>query len=394
VPFPRFLVSANRNRNQKPRNGGQARRPNGAPKRKPRNRRVARRLMRGMGQGARIFGGAQRQVGAAQAYASGQVSKAPVIMASRDSSRIVHRELLETVVDSTPFAVTHQFAINPGLKATFPWLSTQALGWQAYRFNSLRFCYYTRSATTQVGSLMLIPDYDAADAAPSTEKIASSYEDVAEDSPWKDITCVLRPAAMDTIGPRHFVRIGGVPAGQDIKLFDVAQLFVASVGGTGGASIGKLWVEYDITFFTPQLPPNGVECGGATIVGATAFTAANPWGTAPVITPLGVTPSVYPGGGAGGNDILMPDADPDDEYLFVFEGTGTVLAALAVTVPAGGAIRTTLSSNINAAATKYFVAVTVTITDPLAFDINLAFTATTVTQGRVTIVEMPPSSPY
>lgn len=241
---------------------------------------------------------------------------------------------------------------------------------------------------------MLIPEYDAADAAPATEQIASSFEDVAEDAPWKSIVCSLKNNAMDTIGPRHFIRTGGVPAGQDIKLYDVGQLFVASVDGTGGAPVGKLWVEYDVTFHTPQLPPTGVECLSGLIVGATALSAANPWGTAPVFYSSGLTPSVYPGGGAGGMDILIPDLDPGDEYLCVMSGTGTVISAVAATIAAGGAIRTTLFSGFPAAATSYCAAFTFTVTDPSTFDMNLALTATTITSGRVTIVEMPPLAPY
>lgn len=190
----------------------------------------------------------------AAAYSTGQSSQPPVIQAQRDSTRIIHRELIASVVGSTAFTVANTFALNPGVAATFPWLSTQAQSWETYRFNKLRFCAYTRTGSQVPGSLMLVPDYDAADAAPSTEQLASSYEDASEDVPWKDIHCELRPAAMHSMGPKKFIRTGPLAANLDVKTYDCGQLFVCTVDGTA-VNWSKLWVEYDITMYTPTLFP-------------------------------------------------------------------------------------------------------------------------------------------
>lgn len=376
-PHPEIAVTKKQNRKPKAKGskqqrsaGSQAR----APRRRPRGRSE---------------GGEMRTIGAASAYSAGQISRAPVIKATRDSCRVVHRELITSVVDSLNFAIVNAFHLNPGLRATFPWLSTQAVGWQSYRFNSLRFCYYTRCSTATPGSIMLIPEYDAGDTAPQSEQIASSYEDVAEDAPWKSIVAVMKPAAMDTIGPRHFIRTGGVPVGQDIKLFDVGQLFVAAVDGAGATPVGKLWVEYDVTFYTPQLPPGGTDCASGLLVGATTLSAANPWGLAPVAYPNGLTPTVF-----GGNGLLLPDATDGDEYLIVLDGVGTVITAVAATILGGGAIVTTLFSGFPAAALTYCVVLTVRVTDAANFVLQLALTATTITAGRVSVFEMPFAAPY
>lgn len=44
-------------------------------------------------------------------------------------------------------------------------------------------------------------------------------------------------------------------AGQDNKTYDVANFFFAVTEETGTNAIGKLWVEYDVEFFVPQLSP-------------------------------------------------------------------------------------------------------------------------------------------
>jgi hypothetical protein len=197
------------------------------------------------------------QSSVAAAYATGQHSGDPKYLNySKDGCRIVHRELIASVTGTVAFTVANSFALNPGQATSFPWLAGQAQGWERYRFNKLRFCYYTRTGSNVPGSVLLAPDFDASDVAPSTEQIASTYKDSEEDAPWKDIKCELSPSALHAIGPTKFVRTGSLSADQDIKLYDSGNLFLCTVDGTA-VSWGKLWVEYDVSFFTPQLNPLG-----------------------------------------------------------------------------------------------------------------------------------------
>lgn len=188
---------------------------------------------------------------AAAAYSTGQRVREPKISASARSTRIVHRELLTTIIGSVAFANFGSYQVNPGIAATFPWLSTQASGWEQYRFHRLCFEYITRSATTAVGSVILAPDYDALDSAPSSELIATSYRDATEDVPWKDQSCVWDPLAMHPIGPKKYIR-SGLVANADLKTYDVGTQHVCTTGQSGTDAIGKLWVCYDVEFFVPQ----------------------------------------------------------------------------------------------------------------------------------------------
>lgn len=231
------------------------------------------------------FGGSLPQRSSAVAYSSGQRSKAPKISSTRDQSHIIHRELLASITGSTNFSVPITIPLNPGLPASFPWLSTQAQGWERYRFNSLKFCYYTRTGSNVPGSVMLIPDYDAADPAPVSEQIASTYEDVEEDAPWLDIECELRPSALNGIGPSKFIRTGALLANQDIKTYDAGNFFLGTTDGTA-VNWGKLWVEYDIVLMTPQLPP-----GGAGVIASQAINSVNPTSAAILPTPISVANS-------------------------------------------------------------------------------------------------------
>jgi len=270
----------------------------------------------------------QMQRSVAAAYSTGQSTFAPSILASRDMSRIVHRELIGSVVGTVNFSTSGlgPFSLNPGLSATFPWLSTQAVGWEQYRFNKLNFCYYTRTGSNVPGSLMLIPDYDAADSAPISEQIASAYEDVSEDVPWKDIKCNLRPAAMHPDGPKKYIRLSGLASNLDIKTYDVGNLFVGTTDGTA-VPWGKLWVEYDVTLYTPQLPSTG-----SSTLSFQSYTSAAPT-TANLV---GVTPTLVAGSAAlftvAGSVITFV---APGSFFVIYLAVGTTITNSANTVISG-----------------------------------------------------------
>jgi hypothetical protein len=187
-----------------------------------------------------------------------QRPRQPINVSSKSGTgrRIQHRELLASIIGKDTFTIGNTFELNPGIAATFPWLAAQAIYWEQYKFHKLKFEYVTRCSTSQAGSVIMAPDYDASDAAPTTEQNLSTYQDSVEDAPWKDITTVLNPSSMHPDGPKKFVRNTNFVYG-DIKTFDVGKFFLATTDcGAGDPKIGKLWVEYDVELFVPQTSPS------------------------------------------------------------------------------------------------------------------------------------------
>lgn len=327
--------------------------------------------------------GQGKQAAAAAAYATGQVGKAPVIKMSRDTCRIVHRELIASVTGSVAFTVAQTLALNPGLAASFPWLSVMAQGWEQYRFRKLRFCYYTRTGSNVPGSVILAPDYDAADGVPVSEQVASAFEDVAEDAPWKDIECELTKLSMAAGTTRHFTRSAALAANLDIKTYDVGNLHLCTVDGTA-VPWGKLWVEYDVEFFVPQLPPNGgAFVSGGSVLGATTMTAANPFGVAPAVDASSQ--------GLAVNTASVFTLSQTGTYLMAFALQGTVLTAAALAATSGSVV-TTLSgflvNNAGTVATMIFLVTTTTANATVSF----SATATTVTASAVFVGSAPSGS--
>lgn len=368
------------NKRKRTQASGSARQQPSQKKQKPTRQNRKRKAKRGR---AAAAAGAGEQAFVAAAYATSQrTGQAQIFRNGMDSCRIIHRELIGSITGSVAFAVFQAFALNPGLAATFPWLSNEAAGWEKYRFNGLRFCYYTRTGSNVPGSMMLVPDYDASDAAPASEVAASSYEDTEEDAPWKDIMCLLKTAEMHGDMKEKWIRTGALPANADVKTFDAGNFFACTTDGTA-VNWGKLWVEYDVTLFTPHTPPGGFQAAGTLMAAGGTIAAATPFGAAPVATGSVILSAV-----AG--VVTVANVQIGQEICLASEIIGTVITGYQQGSPVGMTIRSDGNGNlINAAATNaaLFVTYTVTALNPT---LTYAVTATTVTSCNLVVTVLTP----
>lgn len=175
---------------------------------------------------------------------------------SRGVNKIVvkHREYFATVSGTSVAFEAVKFQVNPGNAGMFPWLATQAAGWERYRFRHLNIEYVPRCSTTQNGTVILAPDYDAADETPANESIACSYADAVSGAPWSPVLCKLSAESLGGGMTSKFVRFGALAANLDVKMYDAASLFLCK-DSTGAATWGKLWVEYEVELITPHTLP-------------------------------------------------------------------------------------------------------------------------------------------
>jgi hypothetical protein len=248
-------------------------------------------------------------------------TRAKITNKSDGSVRVVHRELVGNLVGQVAFTLG-TVTVNPGLSGTFPWLSGIAQSFEEYKFNKLRFCYYPRCSTATAGSVMLIPEYDVTEDPPVTEQIAASYVGTREDAPWKAQVVDLPASALQGTAKRHFVRplTGLINPNEDPKLYDVALFYTGAVDASGANQPwGKLWVEYDVDLYLPQLSPYGPLPYGGKVTGNTSITKTNPLGSSPVLDPESRGFIV-----TGASDVLMKI--PGD-YILSIVVTGTTLVA-------------------------------------------------------------------
>ncbi len=175
---------------------------------------------------------------------------------------VCHAELLATVSsDSDVFNVT-SFAVNPGLTPFTGWLASIARNYESYKFKKLRFKYVAACPTTVPGQVYLAADFDASDPVPLTEQAISYFQGTRYSAPWnhQEYQCT-----QDNLNKRksYYVRSGSLGANQDVVLYDTANFYVATVG-TGNNTLGKLWVEYEVEFSTPEFTqtPSGLALSG------------------------------------------------------------------------------------------------------------------------------------
>lgn len=254
---------------------------------------------------------------------------------SKGRVRVTHQELIGNITGSNDF-VTTLYPINAGLSSMFVWLSNIAPNYESYKFKTLRFRYEPACATTQVGTIYLTVDFDASDPAPPTEPDLSTYEGTSRGSPW---TYHQYNCAPHNLNKRtsYYVRNGPLTGNQDIVLYDVGNLVVATDGNGGTPALGKLWVEYDVEFTTPQLNSNGI--GQAKYLRASGTDATtNPAnvGNAPIVVTA-----------AGGVVTVTSTSNYQGLISLIANGTG-----VGSTI-GGTATRTALTGFANAPATVF-----------------------------------------
>jgi hypothetical protein len=230
-------------------------------------------------------------------------NREPMIrMNGRTSIRIRHRELcLGLIPGAVSFTIDNTLRANPGLPLTFPWLATQAANWEQYAVHSLKFEYIPICSTATAGDVYLIPEYDVSNAAPITETQAANLLGMVTTSCWNSMVLSCDRAAMMALGPRRFIRNGNIAG--DLKTFDVMKLYVCTVNQANTATVGKLFVEYDIELFIPDSAPSIYPTAptmDSMIVFPSAIVGAGTAGTQPLtfqvgFDPLGLFQGAVPG---------------------------------------------------------------------------------------------------
>jgi len=207
-----------------------------------------------------------------------QLSARPNRMAlGSDRVVIKHREFIGTSLSQdVNFVPPISFFMNPGLSTSFPWLSTQAAGWEKYKFRKLRVHYVTRSSANSVGNILMAPDYDVQDPVPANELIMSSLHGCVESAVWTDLTMEFDPKLLNR---ECFITTTTTnTSNQDPRLNHVAMFLLAAFGQSTGSVLGKLWLEYEVELINQQLVNNASSSTVSSISGGNTVSSSNPLG--------------------------------------------------------------------------------------------------------------------
>jgi hypothetical protein len=249
-----------------------------------------------------------------------------------------HREFVVDASSAAAFTAV-QLELNPGLPGSFPWLSTLARSYESYRFDKLSIMFETSSPTTSSGKQLLAIDYDSSDAAPTTKQQAMAYRSSVSCPVWSDCEHISLPEDLNK-RKSYFVRAGDLAANQDVKLYDVGNLFICSQGGAGVTS-GEIYIDYEVRLMTPQLGKVGV---GQSIYGLYTGSA----NSAPFASKSGNLPATVVSGGTTTSVSTWTFTQPWEGYVSV-NVVGTTLAGIA---PTGTGTELELADVINSGTTN------------------------------------------
>lgn len=250
---------------------------------------------------------------------------------------VAHREYIGDIVTSaTAGAFKNQnFIVNPGLPATFPWLSTIAENYEEYKLHGCVFEFkttssdqvYNTSANTALGTVILATEYNVLSPNFTNKQSMENYEYAVSAKPsvsqMHGIECALNQTPQ--VGGL-FLRTGPITQG-DARWYDMANFQIATSGFQGtSVNVGELWVTYAVEFLKPKLP---LTVGG-NISSAHAFIpqTSNSSPLAPVsgvVTQSGTLPVTLTA-----TAVTWPCV-PNEKYRLTIEWTGIFAS---VTAPA------------------------------------------------------------
>jgi hypothetical protein len=219
------------------------------PPPKPSNKRSGRRSRR------RANNRPQNVNAAPTAMSLVTKTRAPTIKTTNRGFVVIHREFIQDVTAADSNFRNTTFSVNPGLATTFPWLSAIAGRYESYLFRRLHFIYEPICPTTTPGAVMMAVDYDASDTAPTSKVVLMAYRGAVRSAPWNITRFDASRGDLRKFGVQRYVRTAAVPANTDVKTYDVGNLQLATQNTPATpTTLGELYVEYEVEFFTPQIP--------------------------------------------------------------------------------------------------------------------------------------------
>lgn len=183
---------------------------------------------------------------------SGGTQMAPIAMnrssvqTGKNSQRYRECERIGTIVGSSSFANALSLQTNPGLSASFPWLSGHAGLFEKYKVHKLVYRYKNLKGTSTDGNVIMSYDYDTLDAPPSSAILATQSTHYADGAPWR-----IFELKVPTDGRVLFTR-SSVVSGADLKTYDMGQIHISTEGCANTSVHGYIEVEYDIELLDKQ----------------------------------------------------------------------------------------------------------------------------------------------
>lgn len=180
----------------------------------------------------------------------------PAFMLGGGCVCIAHREFLGVVSSpGSAFNIT-SYPLNPTAPVTFPWLSEIAYSFESFRFRGLVFEFKSTygdaiaSTNAALGSVILATQYNTT-APPFTTQVQMENYQFATST--KPSISMIHPVECDPsqLPLEHLYTYSS--SNSDPRWLMPGTTYLATVGQQSAATIGELWVSYEIEFYQPKL---------------------------------------------------------------------------------------------------------------------------------------------
>jgi hypothetical protein len=296
--------------------------------------------------------------------------KPPQVRSVKGGTIISGQEFVRSVTGTASFTAV-AIDINPGLVATYPWLSTQSKGWEKYKFHKFEVMYIPNHGTDTSGSIFLAFDYDPEDPPPTTQNQMATFQTVTQQRVWDKTGISL--AVRQAFAGIQYKKIRRGPVAGDKSIYDPARLIYAT-NGCPSSEVGDIWVNYTIELRSQQSQiPFPISAKVSYLVETTqlstrALTTLNFVNTASLEVPVGGSDSLDLRSHMSGTGIILPYGNYllSLTYQYTINHTGSANAdgyIEIVSPPSMGSHLHRFSQNFNTS-----VPSSVTYTLPLASD--------------------------
>lgn len=173
---------------------------------------------------------------------------------------ISHREYLGDIVSSSvagDFELS-SYPINIGLSETFPWGHSIGTCFEQYRVLGMVFQFKTTSSdalnstNTALGKVIMATQYNSADPDFSSSQQMLNHTFCTSGKPSQSLLHPIECNPNQTPIDKLYTRGGEIDEGTDIRLYDLGNFQIASMGMQGtSVRIGELWVSYEVELFKP-----------------------------------------------------------------------------------------------------------------------------------------------
>lgn len=206
---------------------------------------------------------------------------------------------------------------------------------QSYRIHGMVFTFNSTSAdalnsvNTALGTVIMSTQYNVSQPPFTSKAEMEQYEYTVAGRPSRNLTHIIECDPSLQVMDHLFCRSGALPAGQDYQFYDWGTFQFATVGMQAAATIGELWVSYDIEFFKPRIQSGGSWPGDFTFIRNGPYVAGGSVLGTVQTTPIGnLGISVTSSTGASFDRISWPDYITSGRYVVTVYWRGSVAAGI------------------------------------------------------------------